>query len=151
MKKTVVVLLLALVTVAGVSAQTSVGVIAGEPTGLSVRQVLGGIASLDLAVAWSLVPRGENEAGGSLYVHLDYQQYFEQINVDVVQLLFFVGIGPKIYLSDVPVIGARVPVGLFYNFPDLPLEAFLEIAPGLNLIPATEFDVMGAIGLRYQL
>jgi hypothetical protein len=132
-------------------AQTSVGVIAGEPTGISVRQVLGGIASVDLAVAWSLVPRGPEGTGGSFYFHVDYQQYFEQINVDVVQLLFFVGVGPKVYLSDIPVVGVRVPVGLFYNFPDLPLEAFLEIAPGINVIPATQFDVMGAIGLRYQL
>jgi hypothetical protein len=143
---------IALATFAGtLGAQTSIGVIAGEPTGLSVRQVLGTAASLDLAVAWSLVPRGESGAGGSLYLHVDYQQYFEQIDVEAVQLLFFVGVGPKIYLSDQPVVGARVPIGLFYNFPDLPLEAFLEIAPGLNLIPATELDVMGAIGLRYQL
>ena len=151
MKKVIVCAVLLAAFSGAASAQTSVGVIAGEPTGVSVRQVLGSAASLDLAVAWSLVARGENGAGGSLYFHVDYQQYFEQIDVEAVQLLFFVGIGPKIYVSDVPVIGARVPVGIFYNFPELPLEAFLEIAPGLNLFPATEFDVMGAIGLRYQL
>ena len=150
MKKVVIVVLLVVLLGGAAAAQTSVGVIAGEPTGLSVRQVLGGIASVDLAVAWSLVPRGA-DAQGSLYLHLDYQQYFEQINVEAVQLLFFVGVGPKLYIGDVLSIGARVPVGLFYNFPDLPLETFLEIAPGLNLIPTTELDVMGAIGLRYQL
>jgi hypothetical protein len=30
-----------------------------------------------------------------------------------------------------------------------PVEIFLEIVPGLDLIPGTDFDLDGAIGARY--
>jgi len=144
--KRMVVLAILVLAVAGVSvAQTSVGVILGEPTGLSGKQWMGDASSLDLAVAWSFVPQG------ALYVHLDYQQHFDQIDVDPGTLLWFAGIGPRVYLGNDVGLGLRIPVGLVYDIEDVPLEVFLEVAPGINLFPATVFNVGGGIGVRYQL
>jgi hypothetical protein len=46
-------------------------------------------------------------------------------------------------------LGARVPLGAFYIFRAFPLEISLEIVPGLYLIPATSFSMMGGIVVRY--
>lgn len=130
---------------AQLSAQTSVGVILGEPTGLSAKMWLGGNASVDLAVAWSFL--GE----GTIYVHGDYQYHFPYSEVTNGQLFFFAGVGPKFYIGDQILIGLRIPLGAVYHFADLSLEAFIELAPGMQLFPATRIDGGGGIGIRYQL
>lgn len=144
-RKPVMLVLLALLVGASAFAQTSVGIILGEPTGLSGKQWIGEGAALDLAVAWSFVPEG------AFYLHVDYQQHFDDLDVDVGTLLWFAGIGPRIYIGNEVGIGMRIPVGLVYDIDDVPLEVFLELAPGLNLFPATKFNFGGGIGVRYQL
>ena len=141
-----IVLIVALVLVAAAaSAQTSVGLILGEPTGLSAKQWIGDGASLDLGVAWSFDPPG------SFYVHVDYQQHFDQLDIDPGELLWFAGIGPQISIKDELQIGVRIPVGLVYDIEDVPLEVFFELAPGLKLFRETDFLFFGGIGIRYQL
>lgn len=145
MKRILFGIVLVLVVVAAAGAQTSVGIILGEPTGLSAKQWLGDAASFDLAVAWSFV------GTGALYVHLDYQQHFDQLDIDPGLLLLFAGIGPRIYIGEAFVVGARIPLGIVYHFDQAPIELFLELAPGINLFPETEIDFGGGIGIRYRL
>jgi len=139
------IVLLAFVAAAAGFAQTSIGIILGEPTGLSGKQWIGEGASLDLAVAWSFVPEG------AFYLHVDYQQHFDDLDLDVGSLLWFAGIGPRIYIGNEIGLGLRIPVGLVYDIDGVPLEVFLELAPGLNLFPGTVFNFGGGIGVRYQL
>ena len=144
--KRVVVLAVLLALAAGaVSAQTSVGIILGEPSGLSGKQWIGEGASFDVAVAWSFVPPG------ALYFHLDYQQHFGIPEVEVGELLWFAGIGPRVYIGEEVVVGARIPLGVVYDIPDVPLEVFLELAPGLDLFRTVDVSFGGGIGIRYQL
>ncbi|MFW6288473.1 MAG: hypothetical protein ACOC2Q_01695 [Spirochaetota bacterium] len=144
-RRLVLIILFALLAGATAFAQTSVGIILGEPTGLSGKQWIGEGASLDLAVAWSFVPEG------AFYLHVDYQQHFDDLDIDVGSLLWFAGIGPRIYIGNDVGLGLRIPVGLVYDIDDVPLEVFLELAPGLNLFPSTVFNFGGGIGVRYQL
>ena len=142
----VILLVAAAVFAAGnVHAQTSVGVILGEPTGLSAKMWIGERSSIDLAVAWSFIQNG------SIYAHADYQQHFTFPDLGVDRLLFFVGLGPKFYVGDQLRIGLRIPLGAVYDFGDLPLEVFLELAPGILLFPETRIDGGGGIGIRYRL
>ncbi len=46
-------------------------------------------------------------------------------------------------------VGARVPLGGEYLLDRAPLGIFLEIVPILDLIPATNFDISVAGGVRY--
>lgn len=136
---------LALAVSAVTPAQTSVGVMVGEPTGLSAKQWLGQSTAVDLAVAWSFA------GAGAFYVHLDYQQHFAITDVRPGSLSAFVGAGGKISIrADEFRLGARIPLGLYYAFDTVPLEVFLEIAPGLMIFPATTFDAGGGIGIRYR-
>lgn len=136
---------LALGAVAPATAQTSIGIILGEPSGLSGKQWIGDNASLDLAIAWSFL------GGGSIYAHLDYQQHFDDLDIDEGDLLWFFGAGPKISIGQDVILGVRVPVGLVYHFSDVPLEVFLEVAPAVLLFPAFTIDAGGGIGIRYRL
>jgi hypothetical protein len=136
---------LALVAGGSAVAQTSIGVILGEPTGLSAKQWITGSASLDVAAAWSFAPEG------AVYAHVDYQQHFDQLDIDPGLLLWFAGVGGRVSIGAEVTVGGRIPVGLVYDFDDAPLEIFFELAPGLSIVPGTDFLFGGGIGVRYQL
>jgi hypothetical protein len=137
--------LLALLVGAASFAQTSVGIILGEPTGLSAKQWIGEGAAFDVAVAWSFAD------SGAFYVHVDYQQHFDPFGVDVGRLLAFAGIGGHVYLRNDITVGIRIPLGLVYEFDEVPLEVFLELAPGINLLMETSPHFAGGLGVRYRL
>ena len=46
-------------------------------------------------------------------------------------------------------LGIRIPVGIEYLFGNVPLGAFFELVPILNLRPDTEFDFEAGIGIRF--
>ncbi len=143
-RRGVLILVLGALAVGPISAQTSVGIILGEPTGLSAKQWLGEGASLDLAVAWSFI------VPASLYVHVDYQQHLDELDIDEGDLLFFVGLGAKLKVGQQLNLGLRIPLGLVYEFDGVPLEVFFEFAPGMDLFPAVSLNGGGGIGIRYR-
>jgi hypothetical protein len=51
--------------------------------------------------------------------------------------------------GDKVVLGVKAPFGAYYKFKNMPFSMFFELAPGLNLTPSTEFDIMGGLGFRY--
>ena len=46
-------------------------------------------------------------------------------------------------------VGVRVPFGLSLEFRRAPLQLFLEIAPRLEVVPDPDFGLGGALGFRY--
>lgn len=125
-----------------------IGFMVGEPTGLSLKSWTGGNNAFDVGLAWSL---GRYDA---VNIHADYLWHnFELFNdIESGTLPFYYGIGGRLILADDDaVLGARVPVGLNYLFDDSPVGLFLEVAPIFNLAPETDFDVDGALGVRFYL
>lgn len=116
-----------------------IGVMLGEPTGLAAITWLGGGNAVDLVAAWSF--RG----AGSIYLHADYQ--FHSFISD--PMTFYAGLGGFVILRDDPDLGIRVPLGITYLFREAPIDVFLEVAPGLSIVPATSFNVHGGIGFRF--
>jgi hypothetical protein len=122
------------------------GIILGEPTGISGKLWISANSAVDGAAAWSL---GNNEA---LHLHADYLLHnFSLIEVEKGRLPFYYGIGGRIRFADVgdDFIGVRIPVGLTYLFESAPLDIFLEVVPILDLAPDTDFDLNAAVGARY--
>jgi hypothetical protein len=121
-----------------------IGIILGEPTGVSGKLWLGGSNALDMAAAWSF--KGDDH----VLLQADYVWHsFNVISVSSGRLPIYFGIGGRVLLVDDPYIGVRVPVGLDYLFSNAPVDIFLEIVPILDLAPATDFDLGGGIGVRY--
>ncbi len=120
------------------------GVILGEPTGVSAKYWVGSRNAVDGGLAWSF------RHSGFFHVHADYLWHIPLKLESVERLNFYVGIGGRLgFGSGSTLVGARIPVGLVYWPSSVPLDVFLEVAPVLDLAPATEFSGNGGIGVRF--
>lgn len=146
MKKIIFLIFIAVFAI-GLSAQNTglgVGIILGEPTGLSFKYWTGESTAFDGAIAWSF---GKEDA---LHLHADMLFHNpDLIKVSQGSLPVYYGIGARIRLEDKSKLGVRIPVGIAYQFAKAPFDVFLEIVPLLDLVPATDFGLNIAIGVRY--
>ncbi len=142
----------AVVIVIGINhaqAQTSagdfgIGVIIGEPTGLSAKYYTGGNNAFDFGLAWSF---GRH---ANFHAHADYLIHrFDLIDVNSGQMPLYFGLGGRVRTGHNSQVGIRIPVGVSYYFPNDPLEIFFEVVPILDLTPGTQFSGNGGMGLRY--
>lgn len=147
MKKKVVLFLFLMSTfVVGSNKGFELGILLGAPTGLSGKLWVGPVGAIDAALAWSFV---ENDY---LHIHADYLWHYTKFMIKSPgEFLPYLGVGGVITVGDDNVyVGVRVPLGISYVFEKVPLDIFLEIAPVLELIPRTDMDLNGGIGLRYM-
>lgn len=122
-----------------------IGVVAGEPTGLSFKQWLAGGNAVDAAAAWSF------DDPGAFHFHMDY--LYHMVSAGELRIpgwKFYLGIGGRLRLEeDDNRLGVRIPLGIDYLFRTSPFEFFVEVAPILDLAPATEMRVNVGAGIRY--
>lgn len=137
---------LVLVLYSGATAgDTGIGIILGEPTGLSMKHWLTARNALAGGLSWSF------EGDGALYVHVDYLIHFTAWENDMPEnLTFRWGIGGRLVLPDEgdEGLGARLPLGAELMLQSEPIGFFLELVPVLELVPETDFDLDGGIGCR---
>lgn len=119
------------------------GLIIGEPTGLSAKIWTSEKTAVDAGVAWSFVDNG------FLHLHADMLLHSFVIDVDKGQLPLYYGLGAKLVLANDLGLGIRIPFGMAYLFESAPIDIFIELVPVLDLIPATTFNFEGGIGARY--
>jgi hypothetical protein len=125
--------------------QFGVGVIAGEPTGLSAEMWMTKNTAIDAAVAWSF---GDGE--DAFLIHSDYLYYNSGlIDVKKGSMAVYFGLGGRIKFATKSQIGIRIPVGLDYLFQDTPVDIFGEVVPILDLVDNTELNFAAAVGVRY--
>ncbi len=121
-----------------------IGVMLGEPTGISMKLWNNNRSAFGFGAAWSF---GAHDA---LHVHGDYLLHSWFSDVEQGSLAFYYGIGARLLLTDPDSkAGIRVPFGLNYQIQDAPVDVFIEAVPLLNLTPSTNFDGNGALGIRY--
>lgn len=118
------------------------GIILGEPTGISTKVWITGSTAIDGAIAWSFA----NES--ALHIHADFLLHNFYVISKVVPLYYGIGVRIK-FREDNTRIGVRIPVGVTYDIPSTKIDLFLEIVPLLNLNPSTSFTMNGAIGGRF--
>jgi hypothetical protein len=123
------------------------GVIIGEPTGISAKAWLSHKSALDFALAWSF------EEHARFHVHGDYLLHsYNLIVIDSVAIPVYYGIGGRLVLRDEDhddLLGVRIPFGIEYLPADVPIDVFFELVPILNLTPDTDIRFNGAVGIRY--
>ncbi len=129
-----------------------VGVIIGEPTGLSAKVWTSPSTAVALAAAWSFSGRD------AVHFHADYLLHNFKL-LGPPELPVYYGLGSRLKLrggkrsdddddGDI-LLGVRVPVGIAYHFPGAPIDIFVEIAPILDLVPDTDFSLNAALGARF--
>jgi len=123
-----------------------VGIIAGEPTGITVKYMLDDKSAIDAGVGWET--SGDNE----FHIYGDYLYHMNDlIKVPHGKLPLYFGGGLRFIDREKKKdkLGIRIPAGIEYLFKDLSLGAFFELVPVLNLTPDTDFDFEGGIGIRF--
>lgn len=136
------------------------GIILGEPTGISMKGWIGSTKAIDGAVAWDF-------NGSYLHLHADYLFHnMDLIHVAKGKLPLYYGPGLRLeswtgeghwnhrgHWDDVEGtrtdLAIRFPVGLDYLPAATPLDVFLEVVPTLVLSPASWVEFDGGIGVRY--
>lgn len=137
------------------------GIILGEPTGLSMKGWTGPTTAIDGALAWNFWH------GSYLHLHADYLFHnMELIHVAKGKLPLYYGPGLRIeswtgedhwdrhghwdgHDDQRADLAFRFPVGLDYLPAVTPLDVFLEVVPTLVLTPASWVEFDGGIGVRY--
>ena len=141
------ILLAVLLSGTGAAAQDSgvgIGLVLGDPTGVSGKMWIAGNSAVDAAAAWSF---GQTSA---IHFHIDYLYHLlSLLKVPKGKLPFYFGVGGRVKLETDIRIGVRVPVGIAYIFETVPLDIFLEIAPIVDLYPGTAFTANACLGIRY--
>ncbi|HNY78274.1 MAG: hypothetical protein RBS72_20205 [Sedimentisphaerales bacterium] len=129
-----------------------VGVIVGEPTGLSVKCWLDGERAIDGAAGWSFSGKD------SFHLHADYLVHRFDLfqNPEDAQGLagtaFYYGVGARLKDKDRDgdtAFGIRIPLGITHLFAETPFDLFAEIVPLVDLTPDVDLDLNVAVGLRF--
>jgi hypothetical protein len=127
------------------------GVMVGEPSGISGKYWLNQYDAIDAAAGWSFTD-------DVIDLAVDYQRHFYLLDIEKGELPFYIGLGAGLQLGnkedddndDDAFFGFRIPVGLTYLFEEAPLSIFAEVAPIIEVIPETDFRLTGGIGIRFR-
>ncbi|MCU0915647.1 MAG: DUF3996 domain-containing protein [Planctomycetes bacterium] len=135
--------------------QLGLGLILGEPTGLSVKYWLDDEHAIDGAAGWSFW----DDDGFQL--HADYLWHnYELLDLGETEgrVPVYYGLGARLKFEnddnrgrgddDDTVFGIRAPLGITYRFANEPLDLFAEIVPVLDLTPDVELNLNLAVGIR---
>ncbi|MBX3006797.1 MAG: hypothetical protein KF816_02100 [Melioribacteraceae bacterium] len=148
-------LLLALPITQAQSKKFGLGVIIGEPTGLSSKLWLSNNNALVFGVGWSVdgyrISGYDYNKTTLVHIHVDYLWHsFDAIKSNREFPLFY-GIGGIInrgreYRGN---FGIRGVLGIAWMPRSTPLDIFIEVVPTLLLINSTSFGIDAGIGARY--
>ena len=147
LKKVILICTFLIILSGSVNAQPSgfgMGVILGEPTGISAKYWMTPWTAFDGALGWTFGKTNWVQLHGDYLIH-----NYDIINVGKGKLPVYYGLGARLVFSSVNRVGIRGVVGLDYLFANDPLDIFLEIVPILDLAPDIEFDFNAGIGIRY--
>ena len=126
------------VTVDMASAQRDglgVGIVVGDPTGLSLKKFLSGNGALQAGMTWSRsgTNLGIPISGSStsfFYLQLDYIYHVYLTSGRTgLQIPFYIGLGGFNIFRESPIGGLRLPLGLALHLGSLPLDIFFEVTP----------------------
>ena len=125
-----------------------IGVILGSPTGLALAYRWSDRHALASGLAW-------NFSHDDFSLHLDYEfTVWEFVVPETTEVTFpfYVGVGGRFrsgnYHWNDPNFGVRIPIGICIKPASAPIDAFVEIVPGVGLIPSTDPFLDGGIGAR---
>ncbi len=124
--------------------KVGVGIILGEPTGLSGKYWLNEFEAIDVGIAYSFI--GES----SFSLHADYLYHDLDVIIDKREIPVYYGFGFRFRaLDNDPALGARGVIGVVWYHPKYPFDVFFEIVPVFELFPSTSLNLDIAIGGRY--
>ena len=152
---TLLLFILASVTIAQ-ERHFGLGVILGEPTGISAKLWVSPVNALDFGLGWSVGGdrinyNGRYDGGSRVHFHMDYLwHWFDAIHSSE-RFPLYTGIGGRIntgagYDASAAVRGV---FGIAWLPNQVPIDVFLELVPSLQVVPSTGFGIDAGLGARY--
>jgi len=147
------------------------GLMLGAPSGLSGKYFVGRSTAIDFGIGTIYDYRDRR----GFHVHGDFLWHPVSLaSTHAFELPFYVGVGGRYlngdrcyvydpngrcsyYYNNYSALGVRVPLGLSFDFNNVPLDVFVEIVPVLDFLVTHDtrydngvyFDVDGAVGIRF--
>lgn len=133
--------------------QFGVGLMVGAPTGLSGKYFFARATALDFGIG---TIRGWSNRDG-LHAHVDVLWHpAVLINARPFVMPFYIGLGGRLFdydddNNDDLALGLRVPIGIAFDFNNVPLDIFIEAAFVFDFINrGNRLDYLNpAVGIRY--
>lgn len=144
MKKLLIIVCILIMPVLSHAAQggpLGVGIILGDPTGISAKYWLDKTSAIDAAIGFD-----------RFSVHADYLYHFWNVIPQTGGGEFGLYMGPGLVYKDKKhdnMVGVRFALGGAFELNQYPVEIFAEIVPVLELSPDTDLNLDGGIGVRY--
>ncbi len=137
------------------------GIVIGEPSALTGKAWLSHEAAVDFGLSFSF--------DDYILLYADYLFHFPDAfgrsSAFVSQLTPYIGVGGIIAFANdrfrvrdrkyfgtsanSVALGLRIPLGIEWTPARVPLGVFVELVPGLSIVPDTQGFVQGGIGVRY--
>ncbi len=124
------------------------GIMLGEPTGISLKHWLTGSTAIDGGMAWSFADETKLHLHGDWIMH-NFTVLTDELGIDSGSLPLYYGIGGRLKFDDDTKAGIRFVLGVSYIFETAPFDLFFEVAPIMDLAPETELAGNVSVGARF--
>jgi len=129
----------------------AIGAILGDPTALDLKLRFDTHNAVQVRAGWTFAdPYRDRVVLMADYVY-HFPIFYSQTR-EAGLLTPYLGIGGKIGFSERPdpvTVGARVPLGLAFMIREIPIEVFLEVVPGVHVVPSVDALVDAGLGARF--
>jgi len=134
------------------------GIILGEPTGVSAKLWTTSTTAFDFGLGWSVGGDrlgnkydGSYDGGSRVHFHMDYLWHAFDAISSTERFPLYYGIGGRIntgagYKSSAAVRGV---IGIAWMPHETPIDIFLEVVPSLQFSSSTDFAIDAGLGARY--
>ncbi len=147
MKKNVFIISLSFLLISSSYSQNErlgLGIVLGEPVGISAKLKTGFNNAYDFAFASSA---RENR---TMLLQADYLWHnFDPTNLESGSIPVYYGLGLRLIFSNDAILGIRVPIGLNHQLTTAPVDIFAELVPILDLTPSISFNFGAGLGVRF--
>ncbi|MBA3818612.1 MAG: hypothetical protein H0X17_06940 [Deltaproteobacteria bacterium] len=136
----------------------------GSPSGLNGKYFLSESTALNFGVGW-IYDRYYYDDRDGIHLYLDHLWHpFLLASADAFQLPFYVGIGARLWSFDDRrdrfeddsgfALGARVPLGIAFDFNNIPLDIFVQLTFVVDVLfgyrdERAGLHLEGSVGIRY--
>ncbi|MHB8336775.1 MAG: hypothetical protein ACYDEE_05100 [Ignavibacteriaceae bacterium] len=125
------------------------GVMFGEPTGISAKLWTSNNNAFDFGLGWSSF-NNENDSRNSVNLHMDYLWHSFNVISSTERFPLYYGFGGRFTSGgNESSFAIRGVFGIAWLPRNTPIDIFFELAPTFELTPSSGFTIDPALGIRY--
>ena len=133
------------------------GVVIGEPTGISAKLCTSEYTAIDFGLGWSAEGdrignySGYYSGGSRVHIHMDYLWHSFDVFQSTEQIPVYYGVGGRVNTGagQERWLAVRGVFGVAWLPRGTPIDVFLEMAPTIQLTSPSGFGVDAGFGARY--